>query len=200
MNKSFLNKDYFERVTRQKGYSKNPLINLARRIVYNLQPFFRALMIKIFFRPKNFLEVGCGTGRFVYWARRLGIEAWGVDISSYALSQTNSEIKEYLKKGDATKKIPFRDNSFELVVSISLLEHIPESKLALVFGECQRVSKKLILHKIFTKTRFQPPVDDPTHITVKSLTWWHRFFRKLKIKESSKFLPKWEPGLFLLEK
>lgn len=200
MNKASFNKDYFERVTCQKGYSKNPLINLARQITYSIQPFFRALTIKIFFRPKNLLEVGCGTGRFVYWARKFGIDAWGMDISSHALSQANPIIKEYLKKADTTKKIPFRDGSFDLVVSISLLEHIPESKLTLVLKECQRVSKEFTLHKIFTETLFQPSVDDPTHTTVNPPVWWHQFFKKLKIKESSKFFPKWEPGSFLLEK
>lgn len=200
MNKNPFNKDYFERVTCQKGYSKNPLINLVRQILYNIQPLFRALMIKIFFYPKNLLEVGCGTGRFVYWAQKLGIKAWGIDISSYALSQANPAIRKYLKKGDATKKIPFEDGSFDLVVSISFLEHIPESELSSILKEYQQVSKKLVLHKIFTKTKLQSPVDDPTHVTVRTPFWWHRFFKKLKIKESSKFLPKWESGLFLLEK
>jgi len=200
MNKTPFNKDYFKRVTCQKGYSKNPMVNLARQILYTLQPLIRALMIKICFQPRNLLEVGCGTGRFVYWGRRLGIDAWGIDISPYALSQANPEIRKYLKKADATRKIPFKDNSFDLVVSINLLEHILEPKLASVLKEYQRVSKKFLLHKIFTKTRLQPPVDDPTHVTVKTPSWWHRLFRKFKTKESSKFLPKWEPGLFLLEK
>lgn len=200
MKKIPFNKDYFGRVTRQRGYSKNPLINSARQLVYEVQPLFRASMIKIFFRPKNLLEVGCGTGRFVYWARWLGIDAQGIDISPYALLQVNPAIKKYLKRADATKKIPFKDSSFDLTISISFLEHISKPKLALVIKECQRVSKKFILHKIFTETRFQPPVDDPTHITVKSLAWWHHFFKKIKIKESSKLFLKWEPGLFLLEK
>lgn len=200
MNKAPFNKDYFDRVTRQKGYSKNPLVNLIRRMLYNIQPLFRALMIKIFFHPQNLLEIGCGTGRFVYWGRRLGIDAWGMDINPYALSQAHPEIRKYLRKADATKKISFKDNSFNLVVSISFFEHITEPELDLVLKECQRVSKKLILHKIFTKTIFQPPVDDPTHVTVKTPGWWHRFFKKLKIKKSLNFFPKWEPGLFLLEK
>jgi len=200
MNKAPFNKDYFERVTRQKGYSKNPLVNLSRQILYNTQPLFRALMIKIFFQPKNLLEIGCGTGRFVYWIRQLGIDAWGIDISPDALPGANPKIRKYLKKGDATKKISFKDNSFDLVVSISLLEHISEPKLASVLKESQRVSRKFVLYKIFTETLFQPSVDDPTHVTVKTPGWWHRFFKKLKIKESSKLFPKWEPGLFLLEK
>lgn len=200
MNKIPYNKDYFERVACQKGFSKNPLINLSRRLIYEAQPIFRTLMIKIFFHPKNLLDVGCGTGRFVYWARRLGIDAWGVDISSHALSQANPEVKKYLKLADATERIPFKNDSFGLIVSISLLEHVPETKLAFILRECQRVSKKFVLHKIFIETLFQPPVDDPTHITVKTANWWHHLFKGLKIKESSKFFLKWEPGLFLLEK
>ncbi len=165
-----------------------------------MQPFFRALIIKVFFHPENLLEVGCGAGRFVYWTRRLGIDTWGIDISPYALSQANPEVKKYLKLVDATEKIPFKNDSFDLIVSIGLLEHILESELVLVLKECQRVSKKFVLHKIFTKTLFQPPVDDPTHITVKTASWWHHLFKGFKIKEGSKFFLKWEPGLFLLEK
>lgn len=200
MNKIPYNKDYFERVTCQRGFSRNPFVNLVRNLLYKAQPFFRALIIKVFFHPENLLDIGCGTGRFVYWTRKLRIDAWGIDISPDALSLANPGIRKYLKKADISRKIPFNNNSFDLVVSFSLLEHIPQSILPSSLKECLRVSKKFTLHKIFTKTLFQPSVDDPTHITVKPEIWWHEFFKRLKIKEGSKFFLKWEPGLFLLEK
>jgi len=200
MDKNPYNKNYFEYITCQKGYSKNPLLRLSRQLIFSIQPLFRALMVKIFLRPENLLDVGCGTGRFVYWARKLGIDAWGVDVSYYALSLSSPEIGKWLKKADASKKLPFEDDSFDLVISTSLLEHLSEHALVSTIREGQRVSKKFVLHKIFTDSLFQPRVDDPTHITVKSPTWWHEFFKKIQIEEGSKNFPRWEPGLFLLEK
>jgi len=84
---------------------------------------FRALAIKFSFKPKKVPDVGCGLGLMVKYLRMLGVEAYGVDASNYALTRADSEVRGYLKKG-RIGKIPFSDKSFDLVVTYDVLEHI----------------------------------------------------------------------------
>lgn len=192
-------RDYFERTT--LGLTGNPITNIVRKLVFHSAPIVRALMIKLFLNPKNVLDAGCGKGNLVLWLRRLGIEAYGVDISDWALKAAHASIKKYLSRGDILN-LPFENNNFELVTTFDLLEHISEEDLPHVIKECQRVAKKSVLHKIYGTTRFERrfPVKDPTHITIKPHHWWQNSFAELKIKPATSFLLKWEAGIFLLAK
>jgi len=195
--KGSYNREYFEQTT--LDLTKNPITNTIKKIIYLSAPMVRALMIKIFLNPKTVLDVGCGKGNLVLWLRRLGIEAYGVDISDYALENAHEPIKRYLSKADTTN-LPLKDKSFDLVTTFDLLEHIREGDLPQAIKECQRVADRWVLHKIYGTTGFERrfPVKDPTHVTIKPSRWWQDLFANLKLKPPQKFLLKWEAGIFLL--
>ena len=80
------------------------------------------------------LDVGCGTGRWAkYLSSRISfIEA--IDPSNAAMVAT-----EFLKENDNVRvsiadvdRIPFQDDSFDLVYSLGVLHHIPDTNKALV--------------------------------------------------------------------
>lgn len=192
-------REYFEGVT--LGLTGNPFTNPLKRGIYLLAPFIRAMMIKLFLNPKTVLDVGCGKGSLVLWLRRLGTEAYGADISDYALKNAHMLIKKYLSAADVLN-LPFESNHFELITTFDVLEHIPEEDLPQAIKECQRVAKRWVLHKIYGTTCFEQrfPVKDPTHVTIKPHRWWRELFAKLKLKPAARFLPKWEAGIFLLAK
>lgn len=80
------------------------------------------------------LDLGCGDG---YLLKRLGkFNAFGLDISLKRLKRVN---KDNLVQGDATK-LPFKNNSFDVVVCSEVLEHVPDPKL--LIKEIKRVIKK----------------------------------------------------------
>lgn len=87
------------------------------------------------------LEVGCANGMdFIQFLDRDKFEIWGVDIDK------NSGVQEWVNfvSADAAE-LPFEDGSFDLVVSIGLLEHIePMEKLCEVIHEFERVGKNQI--------------------------------------------------------
>ena len=47
------------------------------------------------FHPATVLDAGCALGFLVEEFRRLGVKAYGIDISEYAISQVDESVKEF---------------------------------------------------------------------------------------------------------
>lgn len=77
------------------------------------------------FAPKKVLDVGCSTGLLVKALVDLGIDAYGVDGSDYALSHAHPSIADRVKKVNLeTDSMPFADSSFDIVTGFYVTEHI----------------------------------------------------------------------------
>ncbi|GJM17014.1 MAG: hypothetical protein DHS20C13_23410 [Thermodesulfobacteriota bacterium] len=85
---------------------------------------------------QKILEVGVGRGRMVKILRDNGVDAefHGVDITENAKQSGTIALI-----GDA-RKLPYDDNTFDLVYSLGVIEHFPETHLAV--AEHARVAKK----------------------------------------------------------
>jgi SAM-dependent methyltransferase len=104
---------------------------------------------KTMFNPKNLLDVGCGRGTFLTYARDVGIEAEGFDFSRWAIENRYDRCKpEWLRVHDATKPWPYADKSFELVVALDFWEHIYQEDLQFVMEEMFRVARKWVFLQI----------------------------------------------------
>lgn len=88
------------------------------------------------------LDVGCAKGFMLHDFAQLipGIKVAGVDVSSYAIENAIEPVKPYLKVADA-RKLPFKDKSFDLVISINTVHNLERDELALSLREIERVSK-----------------------------------------------------------
>ena len=104
---------------------------------------FRQIWAEIDFNGKSVLDVGCAKGFMLHDFMKVipGIKVAGVDISEYAIDNAMEDVEPYVMIGNA-KKLPFLDNSFDLVISITTVHnlHLKECKMAL--REIQRVSRK----------------------------------------------------------
>ncbi|WP_413295624.1 class I SAM-dependent methyltransferase [Synechococcus sp. MIT S9452] len=89
------------------------------------------------------LDIGCGKGFFLYDLLKVipDAQVQGVDISEYAIRNSKAEIRDYLQVGNA-KKLPWPDNTFDLVVSITTLHNLYAQDLDLALREMERVGKK----------------------------------------------------------
>jgi len=93
--------------------------------------------------PKNskILDVGCGTGRFL-----MNLEysyAVGMDLSFQMLSVAREKLKKKntcFVQADAENAFPFRDSSFDAVLFMDSIEHIP--KIEKTLCEAHRVVKE----------------------------------------------------------
>ncbi len=125
------------------------------------------------------LDFGCAKGYLVKAFRILDIDAYGCDISEYAMSEADKDIAPYLveiKNG----KIPF-DERFEHVISKDVFEHLDIAGLEKTLDECARVSDKLFsVIPLGNGKKYIVPQyeDDVTHILRKSREWWEDRFEQ----------------------
>lgn len=85
------------------------------------------------------LDVGCAKGFLVKDLLNLGIDAYGIDISQYALNNCEAETIGRLHLGSA-EKLPFPDNSFDAVIAINSIHNLEKQKCLSALKEIQRVS------------------------------------------------------------
>lgn len=89
------------------------------------------------------LDVGCGKGFMLYDFTQLipGITVAGIDISEYAITNAKEEVKPFLQVANA-RELPFDDNSFDLVISVTTIHNLLRDDCILGLQEIERVSKK----------------------------------------------------------
>lgn len=89
------------------------------------------------------LDVGCGMAHLLYELTQAvpGLEVAGADISTYALEHAKEEVRPFLIEA-AAQKLPFEDNSFDLVISLTTLHNLKVYDLEKAVREIERVSKK----------------------------------------------------------
>jgi protein-L-isoaspartate(D-aspartate) O-methyltransferase len=92
------------------------------------------------------LDVGCGKGFLLYDFTKVvpGLEVHGIDISQYAIDNAKEEVKGRLQVGNATA-LPFPDNHFDFVFSITTLHNLHCYDLDKALREMERVGKKKYL-------------------------------------------------------
>ncbi len=136
--------------------------------------------------PKTVLDAGCAWGFLVENLRLEGIEAFGVDISAYAIQQAYAGIKPYLWEGSVTDPLPRR---YDLIVSIEVLEHIPQAESEQAVANLCRYTDDVL----FSSTPFDQT--EATHFNVQPPEYWAEqfarqgFYRDLDFDAS--FLTPW---------
>jgi ubiquinone/menaquinone biosynthesis C-methylase UbiE len=104
----------------------------------------RAMVAHYGIKPGDkILDVGCGKGFLLYDFTKVvpGLELHGLDISEYAIENAKEEIKDRLQVGNAAS-LPFADNYFDFVFSITTLHNLHCYDLDKALREIQRVGKK----------------------------------------------------------
>ena len=86
------------------------------------------------------LDVGCAKGFLVRDMCWTGLDAYGLDISRYALENCHPEIASRLHLGNATN-LPFPDGSFDAVISINTVHNLPRDLCIQALREIERVAK-----------------------------------------------------------
>lgn len=90
---------------------------------------------------KRVLDIGCGTGRWSQYFHGLGARVTGIDVSRDLLEDNKKRIQgiEFLEMSAC--RLDFPDNTFDLVNSVTVLQHIPYEIQAKALDEICRVLK-----------------------------------------------------------
>lgn len=116
---------------------------------YNYNEKFWTQVVKDFVNyyklEKNarILDVGCGKGFMLYDFKKQfpNFMIYGIDISDYAIENSLEDVRQNLKVGSCDD-IPFKDNYFDLVISINTIHNLDKEGCARSLKEICRVSKK----------------------------------------------------------
>jgi ubiquinone/menaquinone biosynthesis C-methylase UbiE len=90
----------------------------------------------------SILDVGCAKGFMLYDFKELipGATVAGIDISEYSIEHAIETIKPFLRVGNA-KDLPYEDNSFDLVISLSTIHNLRLRECKQTLREIQRVTR-----------------------------------------------------------
>lgn len=135
--------------------------------------FFEGIALQIAnqIQPRTVLDAGCALGFLVEALRKLGIEAYGIDISEYAIQNTHPDIRPYCQVGSISKPFPMK---YDLIISIEVLEHMPKI-------EADQALKNFCQHSndiVFSSTPFD--YKEATHINVQPPEYWGEAFAMQK--------------------
>jgi len=169
-------REYFDG-TRNQGYGG-----------YNYHPRFWQPVVKRMAKYYNLdknsrvLDVGCGKGFMLHDFREIikGITVAGIEISEYAVQNSLEDVKPFIQVGNA-KKLPYADNTFDLVIAINCLHNLPIEDCFVAFQELERVSRK---HKFVINDAYRNQKEKEkmlqwnlTGITYFSTKDWKNFFK-----------------------
>jgi SAM-dependent methyltransferase len=124
-------------------------------------------------RPRRVLDAGCAMGLLVEALRDRGVEAFGVDLSSYALARVPERIRDYCWQASVTDEIAGR---YDLIVCQEVLPHLP-------LDDAERAVANFCRHTDDVLFSVSPYPPAPLHANIAPPEHWagvfasHGFFR-----------------------
>jgi len=92
---------------------------------------------------KRILDLGCGNGNHLVFLAELGYDVCGIDISREAVEIARAWLNKEGLKADIqvadAEELPYKDKSFDVVITDGVLDHILFPKAKKVVSEIKRV-------------------------------------------------------------
>ena len=159
--KELFDKQYFNGGTKVGGYADRGYWDFPEHWI----TFDHLMKLK----PESVLDVGCGRGYLLKRFQDVGIPIGGLEISKHCMLTRMVDNITECDLCETPWNIP--DKYFDLAISMSVLEHIPEDLLPNVLAEIDRVSKRGMHGIDFGE---EDNGFDKTHVTLKSKDWWEK--------------------------
>ncbi len=127
----------------EKHTSKNPI---QRLLIKNFYSQFISLIKPL--KPESVLDAGCGEGFSLNKLREnnIGKKLEGIENSKTAIDISKKINSKLNIKLGSVYSLPYKDNSFDLVICTEVLEHLDNPERGL--SQVMRVSKKYIIFSV----------------------------------------------------
>lgn len=200
---NLFNKDYYE-----DGIQKNiSLYENYRWLENETLKCIKSIINFADLKPVSLiLDYGCAKGFYVHAFRLNGFDAYGFDISEYAITNCKPEVSDYLSTN--INNLP---KKYDFVLSKDVLEHINKNDLDNILKKIKEISDKCLLIIPLgdgNKYYFNDDNKDITHVIKEDIKWWtkelSKYFHIIKttnclsgIKEKQYNVDKNSTGFFL---
>ena len=119
--------------------------------------------------PETVLDAGCAMGFLVEALRDRGVEAYGIDVSEYAIGEVREDIKKFCKVGSILDPL---ERQYDLIITIEVMEHLtPEEGKKAIENLCRYTDDIL-----FTSTPYD--FKEATHQNVQPPEYWAEIFAR----------------------
>ena len=171
LDKHLFTKDYYEDGVRKhisgyENYKWEPTSSIPE-----------ALDIQKHFNFLTCVDYGCAKGFLVNALRVVGCDAYGEDISEYAVENSHPNVRKYVS-------LP-NDNHYDLLICKDVLEHVQELDLPEVLQSLKRkASQFFFVIPLGDEDRFRirEYAVDFTHVTKKDVELWINLFKSQGFK------------------
>ena len=128
----------------------------------------------------NVLDIGCSSGGALgaLESFRPEIDIFGIDIS-FTAAKNGFSLDRNIVCGSAIN-LPYKDKTFDLVVSSDCLEHLAPEDIDRMIKEVARVTKEYIFIRVSSRkdtAAWGNIIGKQLHLTIQPLKWWYdKFF------------------------
>src|ERR1035438_1218432 len=121
----------------------------------------------LYLRPQTVLDAGCALGFLVEAFRERDVQAWGIDISQFAIQNVREDMRPYCRVGSLTQPM---DGHYDLIACIEVLEHLTPEEASRAIANMTAASDTILFSS--TPSDFS----EPTHINVHPpIDWLQQF-------------------------
>lgn len=185
--------DYFETLDNGLGYNDSTMWEDIAHAVKEVTGYDHTNRRDIS-STLTLLDWGCAKGYLVRHLRRRGYDAWGLDISEYAIAHAPEDVADHVRVFDMTNPhvgTQWDPGYFDVATCFETMEHIPhvmnpENGHYPTIDAISHMHQNLkpggkLIMTICTEN--QPGWDtDPTHVTIESHGFWRKMFEDAGFK------------------
>jgi hypothetical protein len=113
--------------------------------------------------PASLLDAGCAMGFLVEGLRDRGVEAYGIDVSEYAISKVGDSVKEFCSVGTLDQPLPRR---YDVITCVEVVEHIAPEQAETVIANLCAATDRLLL------STSPDDYTEATHLNVQPPEYW----------------------------
>ena len=155
-------------------------VSFAKYSQYWWSNRFQAMLARRYGRRgARLLEVGSGMGHLVADLED-SFQTYGIDINHWAVDRSKDVVQNTQLQTASAQELPFKDNSFNVVIIKHIVEHLPDPQKAIrEIGRVTEPGGTLILATPNLDSLLKPwkgerwiGYQDPTHISLKRPAEW----------------------------
>ncbi len=117
--------------------------------------------------PRRVLDAGCAKGFLVAALRERGVEAYGFDLSEFAVGSAPEAARPYVRVGSLTEPIEER---YDLVTCVEVIEHLDPTDAPRAVAQLSQASDTLLLSST------PGDLQEPTHVNIQPPERWSQLF------------------------